>query len=753
MKRIKDISLEKKMIFVIIISVLIPLILAISVLIINVSKYYRDDLIDEAVLSAKIIADFSVADIQFNSQDISNKSLSFIGKNGKFLRIVIFKENGEIFSEFIKETFEKSSPMFRNENKSYYEEEYLYTYQIIKQDAKTFGTICIVSSTELMNKKIFDFFIGALILSAIILFLSIFVGQKFTKSLLIPIENLVKKAGQITNEASYDIQLQKFGNDEIGKLYDSLNIMLNNINERSVERDKALSALKISENNFKEIFNSSHDAIIIYDLNMKIADANETMFKMFEISNDELTNISVAKELSSSKNDFDLLKTRWKEMINNQPQEFNWISRKPNTNEEFISQVNLKKIILSDKEMVLATVRDITELAKANDKLRNSENKLQKIFDILQVGAGLLSGRNIFEVNNKTCELIGYSREELVGFTSRKIYKSEDHFLSFGKLIEDDFLNNGSSHQEVEWVRKDGQFITVILDLMPLRFESSVENFILFSFLDITELKMAEREIKELNLDLENRVKERTKELELANKELESFSYSVSHDLRTPLRGIREFSKIILEENMQHLNDDGKKYLLKVINNTISMKNLIDDLLNFSRLAQEKIILEKISMETVVNSVINTINDSYPNNNIKFIVDNCDSIINADPNLLRIAIFNLFSNAVKFSSKNKNPIIEFGKYNLVEAKEKFGVENIVFFIKDNGVGFDLINADKLFGAFQRFHSKNDFEGSGIGLATVNRIISKHDGKIWAFGELNKGATFFFTIGETTNLNL
>ena len=139
--------------------------------------------------------------------------------------------------------------------------------------------------------------------------------------------------------------------------------------------------------------------------------------------------------------------------------------------------------------------------------------------------------------------------------------------------------------------------------------------------------------------------------------------------------------------------------------------------------------------------------------NIKFIVHNCDCLINADPNLLRIAVFNLFSNAVKFTSKNENPIIEFGKYNLSEAKEKFGVENIVFYIKDNGVGFDMEHADKLFGAFQRFHSKKDFEGFGIGLATVNKIISKHNGQIWATSELNKGATFFFTIGETTNLNL
>ena len=753
MNKVKDISLKKKMIFVITFSVLIPLIICISVIMLNGIKFYKAELINEAVLSAKIILDFSIADIQFNSQDISNKSLSFIGKNANFLRIVIFTENGEIFSEFINEKYENQQLSFRNKNISYYEGKYLYTYQIIQQNSKNYGTICIISSTELLNKNIFDFLLGAVILSFIILFIAIIVGLKFTKKLLIPIENLVEKASQITSEAYYNIELKKYGDDEIGKLYDSLNIMLSNINLRCTERDKALNSLKISENNFKEIFNSSHDAIFIQDLDLKVVDVNGTMLKMFEVSRKDLLSMTIKNDFSSPNNDFVTMYEFWQNAINNQPQEFNWIARKPKTNEEFNVQINLKKIVLSDKEMILATVRDITELKKANDKLKNSEIKLQKIFDILQVGVGLLLDRNIVEVNNKACELVGYKREELLGESTRKIYKSQNQYEDFGKIILNDFSTKGLCHREVEWVRKDGKLITVILDWMLLNIGNRSENFILFSFLDITELKKAEKGIIELNVDLENRVKERTMELELANKELEAFSYSVSHDLRTPLRGIREFSKIILEENMQQLNEEGKKYLLKVINNTISMKNLIDDLLNFSRLAQEKIVLEKITMETVVNSVINTINDSLPNNNIKFIVHNCDCLINADPNLLRIAVFNLFSNAVKFTSKNENPIIEFGKYNLSEAKEKFGVENIVFYIKDNGVGFDMEHADKLFGAFQRFHSKKDFEGFGIGLSTVNKIISKHNGQIWATSELNKGATFFFTIGETTNLNL
>jgi PAS domain S-box-containing protein len=462
--------------------------------------------------------------------------------------------------------------------------------------------------------------------------------------------------------------------------------------------------------------------------------------------------MSVKFDLSSSENNFELMQQYWQNALINIPQEFTWIALKPKTKEEFIVQVNLKKISLSDKEIVLATVRDITELTIANNELKNSENKLQKIFDILQVGIGLLRNREIIEVNNKTCDITGYSKDELIGDDKRKLYKSEVEFFNYGSIIHSDFSSKGFSRNEVEWIKKDGEIITVILDLMPLNFEVDSEDLILFSILDITDLKKAESEIKELNADLENRVAERTRELELANKELEAFSYSVSHDLRAPLRGIREFSKIILEENMAQLDDDGKKHLLKVINYTVGMKHLIDDLLKLSKLSQEKIIFENINIEEIINSVINTLNDSMPLNKIKFVV-NCKSNIVADPSLMRIMITNLNSNAVKFSSKIENPIIEFGMYDKNEANELFGIDNTVFFIRDNGIGFDMKNANKLFSAFQRLHSSTEYEGLGIGLATVSRIIKKHGGKIWALGKINEGATFFFTLSESTTKNL
>ncbi|MBU0476047.1 MAG: PAS domain S-box protein [Bacteroidetes bacterium] len=752
MKKYADISLKYKIIVIIFFSVFIPLILAISLILLNGSKFYKNELYNKVSLSAKIISDISVADIMFNSPDVSTNSISFIGKNANFLQITIFTKNGGIFSEYSKDNFSKKEVLYKNENVSYFENENFYYYHIIKSNGIVYGTISIVTSTEELKAKVFDFLLGTTFIAILILALAIYVGEKFAGNLIIPIENLVEKAGQITKNDSYDVQLQKLGQDEIGKLYDSLNIMLSNINSRRMERDAAISSLKVSEKNFREIFNSSHDAIFIHNLNKDIMDVNETMSQMYSIARNEALTLSFEKEFSSKNNNFASFEKIWSNVVNNYPQEFNWIAQKPKTGEEFIVQVNLKKILLSDNEIILSTVRDITEIIKANDRLQKSETKLQKIFDILQVGVGLLSNRNIIEINNKACELIGYSREELVGKDSSIIYKSELDFLRFSEIAVDEIAKNGFSHNEIEWVRKDNKIITVILDLMQLDFEVDGQGYILFSFLDITNLKKAEKDIKELNADLENRVNKRTAELEFANRELEAFSYSVSHDLRAPLRGIREFSKIILEDNMENLDDDGKTHLLKVINHTVAMNHLIDDLLKLSKLSQEKIVLENFKIEEIVNSVINSFNDSLPFNNVEFIV-NCNYNVVADPSLMRIAITNLFSNAIKFTSKIKNPTIEFGSFSALESKEKFGIENVVFFVKDNGAGFNMKYVNKLFGAFQRIHSTKDFEGSGIGLATVNRIIKKHGGKIWADGKIDEGATFFFTLSDSPDFNL
>lgn len=253
---------------------------------------------------------------------------------------------------------------------------------------------------------------------------------------------------------------------------------------------------------------------------------------------------------------------------------------------------------------------------------------------------------------------------------------------------------------------------------------------------DITEQKVAELALIALKNDLENRVSARTAELEDANKELEAFSYSVSHDLRTPLRAIDGFSRMLLEDYAGKLDDEGKRMLHVVRDNTSRMSRLIDDILRFSRVGRIGISHAEIDMEELVHEVLDELKETIAGRKLQI---NLGSLPHAmgDRTMMHQVMENLLSNAIKFSSKKEDARIDIG----ASIKDK----KVIYHVKDNGAGFDMQYVDKLFGVFQRLHGIDEFEGTGIGLAIVKRIISRHGGTIWAEGEVGKGAAFYFSI--------
>ncbi len=246
------------------------------------------------------------------------------------------------------------------------------------------------------------------------------------------------------------------------------------------------------------------------------------------------------------------------------------------------------------------------------------------------------------------------------------------------------------------------------------------------------EHKKAEEVLQKTLAELEKK----TEELEEANTELESFSYSVSHDLRAPLRAIIGFSKILIEDYADKVGDEGRRLLNIIQDNTKKMENLIDDLLALSRIGRKEILLSDIDMYKLAETVFNEVKTLNPERNIKFQIKPLPHV-RGDEGLIRQVFFNLFSNAVKFTKTKENAIIEVGGYD--EGSR------CVYYVKDNGVGFNMEYSDKLFNAFQRLHSEDEFEGTGIGLAIVKRIIIRHKGKIWAEGKENEGATFYFSL--------
>lgn len=244
--------------------------------------------------------------------------------------------------------------------------------------------------------------------------------------------------------------------------------------------------------------------------------------------------------------------------------------------------------------------------------------------------------------------------------------------------------------------------------------------------------------VKEAHDNLEQKVHERTQQMEVAIKELEAFSYSVSHDLRAPLRSIDGFSQLILEEHSAQLDAQGQDYLRRVRLASQHMEQLINDMFKLSRVTRTEINIEKVNLSDIARSVINELQESKPQRHVDIrIADDLED--NADSRLMHIMLENLLGNAWKFTQKQSTAVIEFGFTK--EGKKK------IYFVRDNGAGFDMTYMDKLFTPFQRLHTAEEYPGTGIGLATVRRIIHRHEGNIWAEGKVGKGATFYFTLHE------
>ena len=403
-------------------------------------------------------------------------------------------------------------------------------------------------------------------------------------------------------------------------------------------------------------------------------------------------------------------------------------------------EVRLQLAASESPPVFIAVIQDLTERQRAAESLRQSEKRFHATFEQAAVGIAhvALNGR-FLEINKRLCEILDYSNESLTKLRHTDLVHSEDLEVDADRMTALMRRDIDTFASEKRLRKADGSYVWARLTISLAFGDRGEPDYFIFVIEDISERKRFEHEIRMLNEKLEQRVLERTGELSAVNRELEAFSYSVSHDLRAPLRSIDGFSQALLEDHGERLDAVGKSLLERVRSASQRMAHLIDDLLSLSRITRSEMQRRKLNLSNLVREKLHEMHEAGHAPQAEFVIEP-DVEAYGDEGLLRIAISNLLDNAIKFSSKVAHPKIEFGTLITPEGER-------AIFIRDNGAGFDMAYANKLFGAFQRLHSPDEFDGTGIGLVTVQRIIHRHGGRIWAEGEIDRGATFYFKLPD------
>ena len=385
------------------------------------------------------------------------------------------------------------------------------------------------------------------------------------------------------------------------------------------------------------------------------------------------------------------------------------------------------------RRSALICALDITEQKRAEADLRLQAQLIDLAHDAIIVAG---ENRAIKGWNTGAAEMYGWSQQDAAGNVLHEFLHTADVSI---EEIDEVLQRSGRWDGELTQTRSDGTPMVVESRQVLLRDPTGIAAGILEVNRDITGRKQAEKEIRDLNANLEQRVRSRTAQLEASNQELESFAYSVSHDLRAPLRGIDGWSLALLEDFGGRLDAEARHYLGRVRSEAQHMGRLIDDLLKLSRVARAPLELDSVNLTELATAVAGRLRETHPDRQIEFAIQPGIQA-QGDAQLLEVALTNLLDNAVKFTSKRPDARIEF--------QQAESGSNPVLCVRDNGVGFDMAYAQSLFGAFQRLHRASEYPGSGIGLATVQRVIHRHGGRVWADSKPGEGAAFYFTLGET-----
>lgn len=531
----------------------------------------------------------------------------------------------------------------------------------------------------------------------------------------------------------YESRIVRSGNDEVVSIVRDI-----------TERKRGDEALRLSEQRLRQIIDLVPHLIFAKDINGRFVLANRASAALFGTTPDMMVGKTDADFLASPE-EVESFRAADREVIERNSVKV--ISEERIT--DFTGRVRLMQTIKipfafsgTSTPAVLGVATDITELKQTEMALRESEARFRQFAEHLPFIVWMLSPdlKRFAYLNSAVDEIIGCHLSEPDREIASWLHFVHPDDLDTVVAFLDQLQRLEPLQFEFRIVRPDGAERWLHLRYFPIRDAAGAFSLHTGIAEDITQRKTAENEIYRLNEELEERVRQRTHELEVANRELESFSYSVSHDLRAPLRAINGFSQALAEDYSHLLDREGLGYLERVRAASQRMSVLIDDLLTLSRVARQEMRRTPLNLSLLAANIAAELRAGHPKRQVTFTIAP-DMWAIGDPSLLRIVLDNLMHNAWKYTGRHPQAHIEVGWLDQPEGQ--------VYFVRDDGAGFEMAYADKLFGAFQRLHRDTEFEGTGVGLATVQRIIHRHGGRTWAEGAVEQGATFYFTLPDGT----
>ncbi len=541
---------------------------------------------------------------------------------------------------------------------------------------------------------------------------------------------------------------------ELQKAYDEIELRVKvrteeliiankSLQEEITERKKAEEALRESEEQLKFALNGTNDGIWDVQMETGAVYLSPRGCEILGYQPEELHKIVAQWDQLVNPEDLPATNTALTAYLNGDTPLFTIEQRLKTSSGDWKWILTRGKAVSYDSRgkalRMVGTHTDIGERKKAEEALRESERRLSSIYDavgdvIFHLAVEADECYRFVSVNNAFCNATGLTEKMIIGKLVNEVIPEPSLSIVLGKYKQAIKENSIIRWEEVTDY-PTGRLIGDV-SIAPVVNNKGECTHLVGSVHNITELKRIEEKIKKLNETLEQSVIQRTAQLEIANKELEAFSYSVSHDLRAPLRHISGFINLFLEHKTSRLTDEELGYLKIVINSANEMGELIDALLSFSKLNRAGLRKKPIDTLQIIQRGLKIFEDEMKAREIKIKIEPLPETY-GDYQLISQVWINLLSNAIKYTGKKEKAIIEIGSF--VENNE------ITFFVKDNGAGFNMKYADKLFSVFHRLHKPRDFEGIGIGLANINRIVTRHGGHCWAEGEVDKGATFYFSL--------